>query len=272
MVIQNDSNPQPEKRIADDTAEDVLALAARYSSERQESYSKAELIQAGSEVNIPAACIEQAIQDIGAQQRQASLDAQVRKEQRQLLMALGWGGLAIASGLMLWATNALTSASSRVDAAWAQVENQLQRRAELLPALLLIAQAQQQKDPTLLQSLQDAGLSAKAARTTAQHVAASQQVDAAVATFNTTVLAAHGQGVNNVDIGALKYEIIGTANRLAVERMRFNQAVEAYNRKLGLFPHSLVGKALGMKKRAFFTTQPVSASATAPSPVQSQRR
>ena len=77
---------QPEERIADDMADDVLALAAKYYAEQQASFSESELIAAGSEVSIPPELINKAIAEIAYQKQQATLAAQVLKENRRLFV------------------------------------------------------------------------------------------------------------------------------------------------------------------------------------------
>ena len=139
---------QSEEPVADDMADDVLALAAKYYAEQQASFSEAELIAAGSEVSIPPELIKRAIAEVAYQKLQATLAAQMRKENRRLLFGLAGGMLAMTGGLLMLSYNTLVSATARVDAAWAQVDNQMQRRADLLPTLMLIAQAPNQHKPT----------------------------------------------------------------------------------------------------------------------------
>lgn len=250
------SSQQPAEHMMDEKAEAVLALAARYYAEQQDSYSEKELIEAGSEVNIPPELIQKAIREIEAEQRKTALEQQVRKEHRRLLIGIGGGVLAIAACSVTWAYNAVLSNSARVDATWAQVENQMQRRADLLPSLLLIATAPNQRNHAVVDALQGASQASEAALTGAQKLAASQKVDAAVAAFSAAFLPSRGSGVRQGgDLFNIQYELAGTANRLAVERMRFNQAVDDYNRTISLFPMSLIAKAMGMKKQAFMQAQ-----------------
>jgi len=249
------SRDQSEEPVADDMADDVLALAAKYYAEQQASFSEAELIAAGSEVSIPPELIKKAIAEVAYQKQQATLAAQMRKENRRLLFGLAGGMLAMTGGLLMLSYNTLVSATARVDAAWAQVDNQMQRRADLLPTLMLIAQAPNQHKPTLVKVLQAASQSSKAALTTEQKIAASQQVDAAVTIFSNTFIPSHGSETKQGDLVEIHYEMVGTANRLAVERMRFNQAVDSYNRTISFFPNSLLANAMGLRKRGFATPQ-----------------
>jgi LemA protein len=107
----------------------------------------------------------------------------------------------------------------------------------------------------LVKVLQAASQSSKAALTTEQKIAASQQVDAAVTIFSNTFIPSHGSEPKQGDLVEIHYEMVGTANRLAVERMRFNQAVDSYNRTISFFPNSLLANAMGLRKRGFATPQ-----------------
>ena len=52
----------------------------------------------------------------------------------------------------------------------------------------------------------------------------------------------------------LQYEIAGTENRIAVERMRYNNAVQSYNQQIQQFPNSVLAQAFGFKSKSFFQT------------------
>lgn len=244
--------------MSEEEAAAVWAEAARLQAERQGGMSEAELLAVGSEVNLPAEVIQEAIAVVAANKRQQALRAQTRLEQRRLLLGVAGVALALAAGWIGLAQQALLSAALRVDGAWAQVENQLQRRADLLPSLLALARERGRGDPALARALRDASESATAAVTPPQKIASSQQVEAAVAAFASTLSPwREGSTPRPEELEALQYEIVGTANRLAVERMRFNQAVEAYNRRLVAFPDGWIARAMGLKPRAFFRSQAV---------------
>ncbi len=112
----------------------------------------------------------------------------------------------LAAGWVVRAQQALRSAALRVEETWDQVGNQLLRRADLVKSLLALAR---------------------------------ERGEGGVAAFTGTLSPwREGSRPKPKEFKALQYEIVGTANRLAVERMRFNQAVEAYNRRLGAFPEA----------------------------------
>ena len=100
-----------------------------------------ELVQAGSEVQIPAEFIEQAIREIQAQREQQQEQQKRSRLMRQRLLKMGAGFVAISVFWSIWTYNSLSYTASNVEAAWAQVENQLQRRADLIPNLVSVTQA-----------------------------------------------------------------------------------------------------------------------------------
>lgn len=106
------------------------------------------------------------------------------------------------------------------------------------------------------QSLRDASQAAKTAVTPAQKIASSQRVERALGDFTSGLTPLRkAPGPRQEEILALQHEIVGTANRLAVERMRFNEAVEASNRRLGAFPDGWIGRAMGLMPGAFFRSR-----------------
>lgn len=246
-----------ESRIPEEIAPEVFALASRYYAEYCQSFSASELVKAGAEVDIPAEFIQKAIQDIEAQR------SQQRDRQQRLQQQRRWG-IAIAAGVFsvmalwgVWTYNAFSRASARVDAAWAQVENQLQRRADLLPNLVNVTQAYAQHEQSLVTTLNQAHASYLQARTLDEKVAATGQVNQAIAQFyNYATL--HPELTSSRLFTNLQYEIAGTENRLAVERMRYNQAVQAYNQTIQVFPNSLVARVFHFQSRPFFKAMPLS--------------
>jgi len=58
----------------------------------------------------------------------------------------------------------------------------------------------------------------------------------------------------------LQYEIAGTENRIAVERMRYNKAVQSYNQQIQQFPNSVLAQAFGFKSKSFFQKTTTSAT------------
>lgn len=236
----------PEVRIPENIAPEVFALASRYYANQQNSYSVSELVQAGSEVQIPDEFIQQAIQDIQTQQKQ-------RRKQRQILLIMGAGFITVGTCWSIWTYNVFSSNSSKVQAAWAQVENQLQRRADLIPNLINVTQFYAKQEQELVSLLVKSREDYLQAVTPNQKAAAMKNVNQAIKRFGDYV-AANPQLQSSQLFINLQYEIAGTENRITVERMRYNNTVQSYNQEIQQFPNSLLAQAFGFKSQSFFQT------------------
>lgn len=240
-----------EIRIPEEIVPEVLELASRYYADYTQSFAESELVEAAKEVQIPAEFIQQAIREV-QRQRQQKLERQKKAtQQRQRLLSVGVAILGVIALSGMWTYNTLVSSASRVNAAWAQVENQLQRRADLIPNLVSVTQAYAQQEKALVTLLVQSRQSYLQALTPAQKAAAIAKIDQAIASFH-QYAATNPQLQSSQLFINLQYEMAGTENRLAVERMRYNQAVQAYNQQVQAFPTSLLAKAWGFHQQSFF--------------------
>ena len=243
-----------EARIPEDMTPEVFTLASRYYADSCQGFSESELVKAGSEVDIPREFVQKAIQDIQAQQLQI-LDHQKRTQrQQQLWLKLGAGMLSIILLWSIWTYNSFARASARVEAAWAQVENQLQRRADLLPNLISVTQSYANYEQSLVTTMTQAHQSYLQASTSNEKAVALVKVNDAIKQFD-DYAAAHPELHNSLLFTNLQYEIAGTENRLSVERMRYNQAVQEYNQTIQTFPNALLAKGLKFRGKPFFKAE-----------------
>ncbi len=240
-----------DKRIPEDIAPEVLELASRYYADRTQSYSASELVVAGKEVDIPAEFIQQAILDVQARHKQQQQQQQRLTHLRQRLLLAAAGVIAALTVWSAWTYNSIQNSNSRVEAAWAQVENQLQRRADLIPNLVNVTQSYAKQEKELVSLLMRSRQAYLQATTPNEKVAATVQVNQAIDRFR-DYASVNSQLRSSQLFINLQYELTGTENRLAVERMRYNQAVQAYNQKIQNFPNILVANTLGFEKKEFF--------------------
>jgi LemA protein len=243
----------PEVRIPEDIAPEVLALASRYYASQTQSYSVSELVEAASEVQIPAEFIEQAIREIQAQREQQQEQQKRTRRMRQMLLKIGAGFVAVSVFWSIWTYNSLSKTTSEVEAAWAQVENQLQRRADLIPNLVSVTQAYAKQEQELVSLLVQSREAYLQAVTPNEKAAAIAKVNQSIKHFG-DYAAANPQLQSSQLFINLQYEIAGTENRIAVERMRYNKAVQSYNQQIQQFPNSVLAKAFGFKSKSFFQT------------------
>lgn len=240
-----------EIRISEGITPEVLELASRYYANYTQSYSEAELVAAGKEVQIPAEFIQRAIQEVQAKQQQQLEQQKQTRQQRQKLLKISAGIIAVLALWNIWTYNYLSSAALQTEAAWAQVENQLQRRADLIPNLVNITQNYARQEQDLISLLIQSRAAYLQAATPQQKTAAMQDIERAIARFQQSA-AGNPQLQSSQLFINLQYELAGTENRLAVERMRYNQAVTAYNQKIQGFPNSFLAIVLGFQEKPFF--------------------
>ncbi len=241
----------PEIRIPEEIAPEVLELASRYYAEREKSYSDSELVEAATEAGIPARFIEQAIADVRAQHQHQIEQQKQAIAYRQTLLKIGAAFLAAIALWNIWTYNSLSDATLKTEAAWAQVENQLQRRTDLIPNLVSVTQAYAQHEKELISLLVQSRQTYLQAVTSEEKAVAIVEVDRAIGHFR-NYAATNPQLQSSQLFVNLQYELAGTENRLAVERMRYNRTVQDYNQKIQGFPNSLIAKALRFEKQSFF--------------------
>ncbi|NCJ05007.1 LemA family protein [Synechococcales cyanobacterium C] len=240
-----------DSRIPEDLMPEVMAVASRLYAEQTQSYSVSDLMAAGAEVQIPPQLMQQALQQVQAQQK-AERIKQKQAAARQRTLAYALGGVMVV--VLLWGGftyNVLASEAGNVEAAWAQVENQLQRRADLIPQLVQVTQASARHDQDIVAQLNQSRSQYLSAQNLEQQLTATVEMNRAIAAFQTFAIR-DPQLQASQAFSNLQYEIAGTENRIATERRRYNQAVQLYNRHISSFPSGLVAGLLGFERQPFF--------------------
>ena len=170
--------------------------------------------------------------------------------------------------------NAIQTYDEQVNAAQGNIEAQLQRRSDLIPNLVRVAEEAGLRENAILREVTQAraGLQGALGRTggrSPQELAdANAQLTTALGRFNSFVVESYPQLRSNQNFLNLQDELTGTENRIAVSRTDYNQAVQQYNTYIRRFPAALTARATGAKPREFFTA---SASAQAAPQVQFSR-
>ncbi|MEQ9485649.1 LemA family protein [Coleofasciculus sp. F4-SAH-05] len=230
--------------IPEEIVPEVLEIASRNYANNSQAYSASELIQAGSEAQIPGEFIQQAIQEVRSRQKR-------RQKQRKILATIGASVLAISVIWSIGTYNSFSRHASQAEAQWAQVENQLQRRADLIPNLVQVTQAYTEHEKEIVSLLQQSRQAYLQADTPEKKAVAIEQVNDAINRFQD--YAANNYQLQSSQLFTnLQYEITGTENRIAVERMRYNQAVQRYNQTIQQFPNSVLANGLGFETQPFF--------------------
>jgi len=159
------------------------------------------------------------------------------------------------------AYNRLVALSEAMDGQWAQVENQLQRRYDLIPNLVETVRGVAAQERALVDAVTAARAKLAGARTLPERVAAANEVESALARL-LVVVENYAQLRSSESFNRLMDELAGTENRIAVERMRFNEQVQAYNRTVRSFPMRFFAASFGFAPREYF--QPTAGAAEPP--------
>jgi LemA protein len=163
--------------------------------------------------------------------------------------------LAIALGIPIvvgtCAYNDMVSAEQQVDAAWAQVENVLQRRADLIPNLVATVKGIVAHEEKVFTEVAEARSRLIAARGPAE----AGEADAALNSALGRLLAIsenYPELRSSENFIRLQDELAGTENRITVERKRYNDMVRDYNVSIKRFPRRIFAALFGFQTREFF--------------------
>lgn len=142
--------------------------------------------------------------------------------------------------------NIIISKHENITASWAQVENQLQRRNDLIPNIVNFVKGYVSYEKGLLEDITNARSQWAKATTVDEKVQAASQTDAALGRLIAVVENYPDLKANQTFLKAMD-ELAGTENRIAVERMRYNEAVRSYNVTVRMFPGNIIANMLGYK-------------------------
>jgi LemA protein len=151
--------------------------------------------------------------------------------------------------------NHLVAQDQQVKAAWAQVQNVLQRRADLIPNLVETVKGYAAHEKEIFETVAEAR--GRLAGATSPREAA--QANAALSSALNRLIAIAENYPNlkaNENFIRLQDELAGTENRIAVERMRYNDAVRAYNTAIKRFPTNQVARLFGFTEKEYFDAEP----------------
>ena len=144
--------------------------------------------------------------------------------------------------------NEIVTLNESVDTAWAQVENVLQRRSDLIPNLVNTVKGYAKHENDVFVKVTEARAKVGGATTIPQKVAANNQLGAALGRLM-LVAERYPDLKANQNFLALQDELAGTENRIAVERRRYNETVKAYNVFVRRFPNNILAGLFGYTRQ-----------------------
>src|SRR5712692_4406677 len=171
-----------------------------------------------------------------------------------ILAVLAVVALAIA-GMYVSNRNEMVRKNEAVKSDWAQVDVVLQRRADLIPNLVETVKGFAAQEQTVFHDIASARSALMGAKTPADKIAANGQLDGALGRL-LLVVENYPQLKSNENFLRLQDELAGTENRIAVERKRYNDAIQDYNTYSGLFPNNIFAVWAGFQRNNAYFAAP----------------
>lgn len=147
--------------------------------------------------------------------------------------------------------NSFTSQQEAIKGSWSEVENQLQRRNDLIPNLVATVKGFAAQEKAILDRIAASREKLAGARTPAETIEAANEQSSALARL-LVVVENYPQLKSNETFMRLMDELSGTENRIAVARGRYNEKVQAYNALRRRFPSNITAKIFGFDEWKYF--------------------
>jgi LemA protein len=147
--------------------------------------------------------------------------------------------------------NSLVRTEEQVDAAWSEVENQLQRRSDLIPNLVNTVQGFASQEREVFSNIAEARAKLAGAQSVQETSEGYNQLQSSLSRL-LVVVENYPQLRSNENFIRLQDELAGTENRIAVARKRYNDAVRQFNTRIRMFPTAIVANQLGFDAKEYF--------------------
>lgn len=160
--------------------------------------------------------------------------------------------IALLIGGYLWSFyNGLVKQSQVITAQWAQVENQFQRRFDLIPNLVNSVQGAMTQEQKIFSDITQARTRYAGAKTVDEKAAAATQVESALARL-LVIMENYPQLKSVETVQTLMAQLEGAENRIAVERGRYNDAVRVYNTRVNQVPGKWLAPMFDFSAKTYF--------------------
>jgi len=157
----------------------------------------------------------------------------------------------IVGGIFWGNYNSLVTKSQSIDAQWAQVETQYQRRYDLIPNLVNSVKGIMAQEQAVFSQIAEARTKYAGAKTTDEKAIASTGMDSAIARL--LVIMENYPQLRSVEtVTQLMDELSGTENRISVERRRYNTVVQEYNTSIKKVPTNLIASMFNFNEKEYF--------------------
>ncbi len=156
-------------------------------------------------------------------------------------------------GIFAGGYNSLVKAQTAVETKQADIQTQLQRRADLIPNFVSTVKGYSKYEQETLTAVTEARAKVSKASDAQSLSQANDELDKAISVWVNAVTEAYPDLKANQSYIALQDELAGTENRIAVARKDYNEAVQSYNTMIKTFPKNILAGMFGFEKAEFFT-------------------
>jgi len=147
--------------------------------------------------------------------------------------------------------NSLVTMDEEINGAWAQVENQLQRRYDLIPNLVETVKGYATQEREVFVQVTEARSKVAGAGSVSDKIDANNSLSSALSRL-LVVVERYPELKSNTNFIRLQDELAGTENRIAVERRRYNEMVKAFNARIRSFPTNLIAGMFGFEQATYY--------------------
>ncbi|MBQ6436524.1 LemA family protein [bacterium] len=165
-----------------------------------------------------------------------------------------WVIVAVVAVLLLWAVgvyNGLVGMQGEIDNKWAQVENNLQRRYDLIPNLVNTVKGYAQHEEDVFTEIADARAKLAGSNSVEETAETTNQLESGLGRL-LAISESYPELKADQNFLNLQDELAGTENRLAVSRKDYNDAVSAYNITIRSVPTNIIAGIMGAQAKSFF--------------------
>ena len=157
----------------------------------------------------------------------------------------------MAAGLSGCSYNKFSTQEEAINGAWSEVQNQLQRRNDLIPNLVETVKGYAAHEAGVFKEIADARSRLLAAKSPEETIQAANQTSSALGRL-LAVVENYPQLKADAQFARLSDELAGTENRLSIARMRYNERVQEYNTQRRKFPSNVTAKMFGFKEHPYW--------------------